>query len=95
MASTVGIVARILRPSVLAMGRGPDVSAEAGRTLWPSAAEAVARHNAMKDESTRHFVSLADRGERRTGHAAKTTPSNGTGPFFFAVGWKQKTCEKL
>jgi hypothetical protein len=37
-----------MRPSVLAMGRGPGVSAEAGRAFWPSVAEAVARHNARK-----------------------------------------------
>jgi len=48
-----------------------------------------------KDESTRHFVSLADRGESRTGHAAKTAPSNSTGPLFLRWAGKQKTCEKL
>ena len=30
------------------MGRGPGLSAVAGRIFWPSAAEAVARHNATK-----------------------------------------------
>src|SRR6266404_7630721 len=42
-----------------------------------------------EDESTRHFVSLADRGESRTGHVAKTTPSDGTGPLF-CVGLENK-----
>src|SRR2546423_1104867 len=37
-----------------------------------------------EDESTRHFVSLADRSEGRTGHAAKTTLFEGTGPLFCA-----------
>jgi len=37
-----------------------------------------------EDEATHHFVSLTDRGKSRTGHAAKTTPSGGTGPLFFA-----------
>ena len=58
----------------------PDILAERGR----------GRHEVQGygDESTRHFVSLADPGESRTGHAAKTTPSDGTGPFF--AGWKNK-----
>jgi hypothetical protein len=47
-----------------------------------------------EDESTRHFVSLTERGENRTGRAAKTTLSNGTGPFSRWAG-KQKTREKL
>jgi hypothetical protein len=43
-----------------------------------------------EDESTHHFISLTDRGKSRTGRAAKTTPSGGTGPFFL-LGWKGTT----
>jgi hypothetical protein len=46
--TTVRMVARILRPSFLAMGRGPGVSAEAGRAFWPSAAEAVVKHKTRR-----------------------------------------------
>src|SRR4029077_18941070 len=79
----------ILRPSVLAMGRGLGVSAEGGRTFWPSAADAVARHNATKMNRLVIIVSFADRGESRTGHDAKTTPSDRTG-LLFCVGLETK-----
>ena len=59
----------------------PDILAERPR------GRREAQH--YEDESTRHFVSLADRGENRTGHAAKTTPSEGTGPLF-CVGLEDK-----
>src|SRR5580700_3958424 len=76
------MVARISRPSAPAMGRGPGASREVGRIFWPSAADALRRHTATKMDRHVTLLSLADCGESRAGPAAKTTPSDGTGPFF-------------
>src|ERR1700675_2149596 len=85
------MVAIISRPSALAMARGPGASTEVGRIFWPSAAEAVSRHTATKMDRPVILLSLADRGESRAGHAAKTTPSNGTGPLFLRCAGKKST----
>ena len=58
------------------------------RKGWPDIlAERRRQAQCCEDESTHHFISLTDRGKSRTGHAAKTTPSGGTGPLFL-LGWK-------
>ena len=80
------------------LGSGDGTRSGHFRRGWPAilAERPRGRREAQdsEDESTRHFVSLTDRGENRTDRAAKTTLSNGTGPFLrWAV--KQKTCEKL
>jgi len=68
------------------------------RRGWPDilAERRRGRREAQRyeNESTRHCVSLADHGESRTGHAAKTTPPDGTGPHF-ALGRKTTICERL
>lgn len=83
------MVARILRPSARAIGRGADVSAEVGRIFWPSEADAVARHSTRK--MNRPIILQVSQTAAKAALAMPRRRHRSTVqvPFFFAVGWRK------